>query len=235
MIRAILMDFNGVIINDERIQMKVYQELFKAEGIEMSEAEYLACTGMDDKTFIKHHFKRVEKDISEETIVELRAKKNEAWKKIIDKELPICDGVENFVRKSSQRFAMGIVSMSNLKEIEYILGKTGLRNYFSEIISTEDVSRHKPHPQAYLECFKRLDRKRIAEGHYPLLHRECLVIEDAPQGIQAAIAAGMQTLGVTNTFEAHILRQAGAGAVTKTLADWMPDSVVRVFSKTVSA
>ena len=225
------MDFNGVIINDELIQMKVYQDIFKEEGFEMTEEEYLACTGMNDEVFIRHHFNRVEKEISVEKVTEIREKKSEAWRKIIDKELPLCEGVENFIRKCSQRFAMGIVSMANREDIEYVLHKIGVRNCFTKIIGAEDVTECKPNPQAYLECFKHLDRRRIAEGHFPLLHRECLVIEDAPQGIRGGKAAGMQTLGVTNTFEAEILRNAGADSVTHTLADWMPESLVRVFSK----
>ena len=231
MIRAILMDFNGIIINDERIQMKLYQDIFKDEGFEMTEEQYLACTGMDDATFIKHHFNRVEKELTDEKVNELRAKKAEAWRKVIDKEMPLCDGVENFIRKCSQRFAMGIVSMANREDIEYVLNKIGVRNCFTKIIGAEDVTEHKPSPQAYLECFKYLDRRRIAEGHHPLVHRECVVIEDAPQGIQGGKNAGMATLGVTNTFPAEILRNAGADSVTHSLADWMPDSMVRVFSK----
>ena len=232
MIRAVLMDFNGVIINDESIQMKVYQDIFKNEGFEMSEEEYYACTGMDDVTFIKHQFSRAGKEISDEKISEFRAAKTEGWKKIVDKEIPLGDGVENFIRKCSQRFAMGIVSMNNRQEIEYILEKTNLRSCFTKIVSGEEVSEHKPSPQVYLECFKYLDRRRTDAGHHPLVHRECLVIEDAPQGIEGAKRAGMQTLGVTNTFDAETLRRAGADSVTKSLADWMPDSLVRVFSKT---
>jgi beta-phosphoglucomutase len=212
--------------------MKVYQDLFQDEEFEMTEDQYLACTGMDDATFIRHHFNRVEKEIDEEKVQELRAKKTEAWRKIIDKEMPLCDGAENFIRKCSQRFALGVVSMANREDIEYVLNKIGVRNYFTKIIGAEDVTEHKPSPQAYLECFKYLDRRRIADGHYPLVHRECLVVEDAPQGIQGGKNAGMATLGVTNTFDAEILRQAGADSVTKSLADWMPDSIVRVFSKT---
>jgi beta-phosphoglucomutase len=232
MIRAVLMDFNGIIINDERIQMKVYQDLFQDEGFEMTEDQYLACTGMDDATFIRHHFNRVEKEIDEEKVRQLRAQKTEVWRKIIDKEMPLCDGAENFIRKCSQRFALGVVSMANREDIEYVLNKIGVRNYFTKIIGAEDVTEHKPSPQAYLECFKYLDRRRIADGHYPLVHRECLVVEDAPQGIKGGKNAGMATLGVTNTFDAEVLRQAGADSVTKSLADWMPDSIVRVFSKT---
>lgn len=233
MIRAVLMDFNGVIINDEPIQMKAYQEILKPEGIELTEEQYYSCVGMDDKTFLKHNFKHFGKDLAEEKIGELREKKTAAWRKIVDEEIPLFPGVENFIRKCSNRFAMGIVSMANRAEIEYILEKTGLRENFTEIISAEDVTACKPDPQAYVEGFRRLDEKRLAQGHYPLLRKECVVIEDVPQGIQAGKAAGMPVLGVTNTFDAEALRQAGADSVTHSLEDWMPESLVQVFYKAV--
>lgn len=233
MIRAVLMDFNGVIINDEPIQMKAYQEILKEEGIELTEEQYYSCGGMDDATFLRHNYKLAEKELTEEKIVELREKKTVAWRKIIDEEIPIFPGVENFIKKCSNRFAMGIVSMANRAEIEYILEKTNLRENFTTIISAEDVTACKPDPQAYIEGFRRLDEKRLAEGHYPLLRRECVVIEDVPQGIQAGKAAGMQVLGVTNTFDAATLRAANADSVTHSLEDWMPESLVRVFSKTI--
>lgn len=226
------MDFNGVIINDERIQMKLYQDIFKDEGFEMTEEQYLACTGMDDTSFIKHQFNRAEKELSEDKIKELIEKKSELWRKAIDKEMPICEGVENFIRKCSQRFGMGIASRANRADIEYVLNKIGVRDCFTKIIGSEDVTENKPSPQAYLACFKYLDERRTAAGHHPLVHNECVVIEDAPQGIKGGKNAGMATLGVTNTFEADVLRQAGADAVTKTLVDWMPESMVRVFSQT---
>lgn len=232
MIRAILFDFNGVIINDEPIQMKAYHELFKTEGIDLTEEDYYACGGMDDITFIRHQYARAEKDLIDEKLMELRAGKTEIWRGIVDKEIPLFDGVENFIKKCSQRFALAIVSMANRQEIEYILEKTGLRGNFTEIISADDVTECKPSPQGYLEGFRRLDRHRSLEGHYPLVHRECLVIEDVPQGVRAGKSAGMPVLAVTNTFKADVLREASADSVTKTLADWMPDSLVEVFSKT---
>lgn len=231
MIRAVLMDFNGVIINDEPIQMKAYQEILKPEGIELTEENYYECTGMDDIRFLKHQFKRAEKDLSEEKISALRKSKTEAWRKAIDDEIPLFAGVENFVKKCSNRFAMGIVSMNNREEIEYILDKTGLRKHFNAIISAEDVTEAKPSPQGYIAGFRALDKIRLSEGHYPLLRGECLVVEDVPQGIKAGKAAGMPVLGVTNTFDSQTLREAGADAVTHSLEDWMPESLVRVFSK----
>jgi beta-phosphoglucomutase-like phosphatase (HAD superfamily) len=64
----------------------------------------------------------------------------------------------------------------------------------------------------------------------PLLPHECLAIEDSPPGIQSARAAGMRTLGVTNTVSEAALRAAGADVVTASLADWNVDAVTLVYS-----
>jgi sugar-phosphatase len=62
-----------------------------------------------------------------------------------------------------------------------------------------------------------------------MAHRDCLIVEDAPQGITAGKSAGLRTLGITNTVDAASLRAAGADSVSNSLNDWMPDSVRRVF------
>jgi beta-phosphoglucomutase-like phosphatase (HAD superfamily) len=63
----------------------------------------------------------------------------------------------------------------------------------------------------------------------PLLPRECLAIEDSPPGIESAKAAGMHTLGITNTVPEARLRAAGAEVVTASLADWTAASVHHLF------
>jgi beta-phosphoglucomutase-like phosphatase (HAD superfamily) len=75
----------------------------------------------------------------------------------------------------------------------------------------------------------KLNEKRQHERQLPLLASECLAIEDSPPGIQSARAAGMRTLGVTNTVTDEALRAAGADVVTKSLADWTVGSVTGVF------
>jgi beta-phosphoglucomutase len=229
MIRAILMDFNGVVINDEPLQCKSYQEVLKGEGINFTEEDYLKCCGMDDVRFVRQQFKNAGKDVADEKVSELIQNKTVAWRKIVDAEMPLFEGVDNFIKKCAQRFAVGIVSMANRGEIEYILQRTALADNFSAIVSAEDVSECKPDPECYLQGFKKLDEIRMAQGHYPLVHRECLVIEDTPQGIRAAKSAGMKVLAVTNTFDEKALRAAGADSVTKNLDDWMPESLAQTF------
>ena len=100
----------------------------------------------------------------------------------------------------------------------------------ASIVSANDVSNCKPDPECYREGFRRLDLARIAKGHLPMTHSECLVIEDSPPGVQAGRSADLRVLGVTNTVSADALRAAGAESVAKDLNDWMPASVRRVFA-----
>jgi beta-phosphoglucomutase-like phosphatase (HAD superfamily) len=72
--------------------------------------------------------------------------------------------------------------------------------------------------------------ENLSDAGQPLLiPRQCLVIEDSPPGIESGKAAGMRTLGVTNTVSEEKLRSAGAEVVTKSLADWTVDTIRHVY------
>jgi HAD superfamily hydrolase (TIGR01509 family) len=228
MIKAILFDFNGVIINDEPIQMKAYQEILAKEGIELTEEDYYSCLGMDDKTFVAAAYERAGKKPETNKVLEITLAKSEKWREMIVDELPLFDGVVDFIKKMEKDFALGIVSMARREEIEFVLEAAGLRDSFA-VISAEDVENCKPDPECFLKGFNALDSYRIKRQHLPMVHGECLVIEDSPPGIQAAKAARLQALGITNTVSAEELRKAGADAVTKYLDDWMPETARRVF------
>ncbi len=229
MIKAILFDFNGVIINDEPLQMKAYQEILKDEGIDLTEEDYYASMGMDDKTFIKAACERAGKKPETNKILEITQMKTMRWREMIASEVPLFDGVEDFIKKMAQDFALGVVSMARREEIDYVLERADLNRYFSIIVSAEDVSECKPHPECYLRGFNAIDAYRMSRSGLPMVHSECLVIEDAPQGIRSAKAARLKALGVTNTVSADLLREAGADAVAKNLDDWMPESIRLVF------
>ena len=223
------MDFNGVIIDDEPLQMKAYQEILKSEGIDLTAEDYYASMGMDDRTFIESAYRRAGKDFTESRVTVVHKDKTAKWREIVEREIPLFPGVENFVKKMSRSFALGIVSMASREEIEFVLDQTKMRGYFSIVVSAEDVTKCKPNAECYHKGFNLIDAVRTARGSNPIVHGDCLVIEDSPAGVQAGKAAGLKTLGITNTVSAQQLRRAGADAVSKSLDDWMPDSMRRVF------
>jgi beta-phosphoglucomutase-like phosphatase (HAD superfamily) len=110
-----------------------------------------------------------------------------------------------------------------------VLERARLGKLFSIIVSGEVVPRYKPDPCCYERAFELSNEQLRAARRLPLLAQECLVIEDAPPGIEAARAAGMRTLGVTNTVPEQSLREAGADIVTMSLADWTTDAIHHVF------
>ena len=229
MIKGILFDFNGVIIDDEPVQMKAYQEILAKEGIALSESDYYSCLGMDDRTFIDAAYKRANQTLAADKALEITRAKTARWREMIADELPLFPNIDNFVRKMANDFALGVVSMAKREEIEYVLEQANLRDCFAIIVSAEDVEVCKPDPQCYVKGFNALDSYRIKRDHMPMVHTECLVIEDTPPGIEAGKRAGLKTLGVTNTVPAAELRAAGADAIAKNLDDWMPGSIHGVF------
>ncbi|MCA1589647.1 MAG: HAD family phosphatase [Acidobacteria bacterium] len=228
-VKALLFDFNGVIIDDEPIQMRAYQEILASEGIALSGEDYMSSLGMDDKTFVAVAYQRVGKSPDANKVLQINQAKQEKWREAIASEVPLFPGVENFIRKAANEFELGVVSMSNIADIEYILERTGLTDFFSIIISAEEVVKPKPDPQCYREGFRQIDLARIQKGHLPMVHGECVVIEDSPPGIEAARAADLPALGVANTVSADELRAAGASWVAKNLNDWWPESIRRAF------
>jgi HAD superfamily hydrolase (TIGR01509 family) len=230
MIKALLMDFNGVIIDDEPIQMQAYQEILAAEDIALTDEQYYECLGMDDRTFVEAAYDRVGRTPETNKVFEITQKKTQMWHDRIADEIPLFDNVENFIRKMAKDFALGIVSMSGRAEIVHVLEKAGLTECFDIIVSAEQVAKCKPSPECYRIGFRELDLARTAKGHLPIIHSECVVIEDSPPGVQAGKAAGLPVLGVTNTVDAEKLRAAGADWVAKDLNDWFPESFRKAFA-----
>lgn len=231
MIKAILFDFNGVIIDDEPIQLRAYQEVLKADDIVLTEEDYYASLGMNDEYFVRAAFKRAGKNLEVGRLQEIIDAKTALHGKSIEKEIPFFPGVETFVKAAARQFSLGIVSMARRVEIDEVVGRANLKKQFEIIVSAEDVTTCKPDPACYLRGFSLLNSKRREANRKEVSAFECLVIEDAPPGILAARAAGMRSIGVTNTVSAEALRDAGADVVTRSLFDWTVDSVLRVFDE----
>ncbi|HEY0097780.1 MAG TPA: HAD family phosphatase [Pyrinomonadaceae bacterium] len=231
MIKAILFDFNGVVIDDEPLQLKAAQAALEAEGIPLTERDYYDSLGMDDHTFFRAAFARAGREHSEEVFNRVLEAFTKSHRELIEDELPLFPGVVTFIKAVSRRWPLAVVSMARRASIEYVLERAGLAEAFAVVVSAEDVSACKPDPACVNRALEKLNEARRAAGQPALAPAECLVIEDSPPGIEAARTAGMRTLGVTNTVSEQLLRAAGADVVTASLADWTDDAVRHVFDK----
>ena len=229
MIKAIFFDFNGVIIDDEPLQMAAYQHVLRDHGINLTESEYYSALGMDDKHFVRAAFVRGEKHLTDEVLRIILERKAAHHRKLIENELPLFPGVITFLKAASRHYSLGLVSMATRDEIEYTLNRARLRTLFSVMVSAENVDVCKPAPDCYRIALGELNTRRGEARLLPLLPRECLVIEDSPPGVESGRQAGMRTLGVTNTVSAEELRASGAEVVTASLADWTVEAVHHVY------
>ncbi len=231
MIKAIFFDFNGVIIDDEKIQMKAYQEVLRGHDINLLEEWYFGALGMDDRTFVRSMFAKAGKPLTDEMLETVQKAKTAIHREKIKEELPLFPGVLTFLKSVSRHFPIGLVSMANRDEVGHVFERANLLPLFSVVVTAEDTSVCKPAPDCYVCGLAKLNEKRQRERLLPLLPAECLAIEDSPPGIESARAAGMRTLGVTNTVAESALRAAGADVVTRSLADWNVDAVRLVFNR----
>jgi HAD superfamily hydrolase (TIGR01509 family) len=229
MLKAIFFDFNGVIIDDETIQMQAYREVLRGHDIDLTEELYFSALGMDDRTFVRAMFDEAQKPLNDSVLESVLDAKTIGHRNMIEDQLPLFPGIITFLKAASRHFSLGLVSMANKTEVGYVFQRANLAPLFSVIVTAEDATACKPDPHCYVTGLEKLNEKRQRERLLPLLAHECLAIEDSPPGIQSARAAGMRTLGVTNTVSEEALRAAGADVVTASLADWTVEAVKLVY------
>ena len=229
MIEAIIFDFNGVIVDDEPLQMQAAQAAFAADGITLTEQDYYASLGMDAVTFVRAAFERAGRAPDDAAATAALERFDAQFRELIADKLPLFPGVVTFVKAAARRYALALASMARRDYIAHVLERAGLAQVFAVVVSAEDVTACKPDPTCFTTALARLNERRAAAGQQPIAPAACLVIEDAPPGIRAARAAGMRTLGVTNTVREADLRAAGAEVVTHSLADWTTDAVHHLF------
>lgn len=230
MIQAIFFDFNGVIIDDELIHMKAHQDVLREHDIALTREMYFSALGMDDETFVRTMFDRAGKSVSDDVLGPMLQRKTQLHRKMIEDELPLFQGVVTFLKATARHFSLGLVSMASDGDVGYVLDRAKIRDLFSVIVTADNVSVCKPAPDCYHCGLEKLNQLRNSERLPRIVPAECLAIEDSPPGIQSAKAAGMRTLGITNTVGEADLRSAGADVVTRSLADWTVDAVKLVYS-----
>ena len=160
MIQAIFFDFNGVIIDDELLQMKAYEEVLRGHGIALTEELYFSALGMDDKTFVQAMFERGDKILSDDVLSAVLTEKTNLHRKMIEDELPLFPGVVTFLKATAREFSLGLVSMASKDEIDYVLDRAKLRPLFSVLVMSGDVPVCKPAPDCYQCGLEKLNEKR---------------------------------------------------------------------------
>lgn len=187
MIKAVIFDMDGVIVDSEPIHYRLNKELFEKLQLNITEEEYRNFVGVTDWdmwSVIKERHRRPE------TVEELLAIHREHSRSEMQKlELEPIPGVLKLLnRLKAANLKMAIASSAPVDWIQVVVSKCQIESYFDVLVSGEHVVHGKPAPDIFLLAAEKLQ----------VPPSECLVIEDAERGVRAAKAAGMQCIGYQN-------------------------------------
>lgn len=208
MLRAIIFDFNGILVDDEPIHLEMFQKVLREEGLSLDESEYCSrYLGMDDRGCFRAFYQDHGRKLDEPFLAELVRRKAVYYRDTIEKRIIVFPGVKRLVPELSSRFPLAIASGALRSEIEIILQKIALKDYFRAIASADDVTEGKPAPEIFLKALSLLNQRETVR---PIQPAETLVVEDSKEGLLAAHRAGMKCLAVTNSHPAEELKKAEA-------------------------
>ncbi len=205
---AVLWDLDGVIIDSTAFHYQAYRRLLNERGRDLDEDYFRRnLFGIRNEEILRT---LLGPELSAEDIAALARHKEESYRSLARGKLEPLPGIRALAAQlTAARVAQAIVSSTPRENILLALEAIRLQDNFSAIISGEDVQRGKPDPQPFL----------LAAARVTAPPAQCVVIEDAPQGIQGGRAAGMRCIGVTNTRPAPALEEAGADLIVASLED----------------
>jgi beta-phosphoglucomutase len=213
-LRAVLFDFNGVLVDDEPLHLEMFQRVLREEGIELTAEDYYArYLGFDDRGCFAAVLAAAGETPTVPRLMRLIARKAAYYQeRIRSRGYPFFAGAAELVRELAGSGRMlGVVSGALREEVEGALRQAGLPELFKVLVTAEDVAEGKPDPEGYRRALEGLNA--LPPLPERLLHpHEVLVIEDSPAGLRAAAEAGLLTLGVAQTYPADELEEADAVA-----------------------
>ncbi len=206
MLRAVIFDFDGVITDSEILHLRAFNQSLAQYGIEITKNDYYTMyLGFNDTDCYKLLIEKGLLKMDEQQINTLMIQKKKIFEQLAKAEGKMIEGVRDFLKMLEQNnIPMAICSGSLLTEVEMVLEDARLRHLFEVVVSGEQVKKGKPDPEGFLLSLQRLNENR----ENPITANQCVVIEDSHWGLEAAKAAGMHTIAVTNSYDAEQLSMA---------------------------
>lgn len=180
--RALLFDFDGTLGDTFSLHEEAFQKILAPYQIPFTYQEHI---GQSTTEVLERIFRKAQRNLDVEALAALVSAKRKAANELYATQLKFIDGAEAFVHQAHRlgyRLAVGS-SGSKTNILEGIAG-LGLRPYIGEVVTANDVQFGKPHPEIFESLLRRMN----------LRASEALVIEDAPSGLEAALAAGIEVV-----------------------------------------
>ena len=214
--RAYLFDFNGVLVDDEKVHFATMRDVVATFGVELDEKTYFEkYLAGDDVSCFRAMLKDGGAPHDDATIRDCVERKLSLYMRAIEKELVVFDGAFDLVRACAKRGPVAIVSGALRVEIELILGRFHALDAVTTIVAAEDVAHAKPDPACYVEALRRLG----------VGGEQGVAIEDSIGGIASAVAAGCHAIGVAHSLPIDRLKETKAARVVDRIGQLTVDAI----------
>jgi beta-phosphoglucomutase family hydrolase len=186
MIKAVIFDMDGVIVDSEPTHIAAEKQTLLKHGMKITTEELRTYTGTTADFEFNDLIRKYKLNVTAKTLFD---EKEVIMFKLLEERTEPTKGVIDLIRNLKQQgFKLGVATSGHRKLAHYYLKKLGIESFFDTVVCAEDITRSKPDPEIFLKAAERL-------GAEP---SECLVIEDAKFGVEAAKKAGMKAVGYRN-------------------------------------
>ncbi|MEB3343343.1 HAD family phosphatase [Okeania sp.] len=206
MLKAILFDLDGTIVNTDPFHYRIWKEILSNYGIEINEKSYKEKISGGTNPII---IKKLLPHLSNTEVEELADSKEAKFREIATNIEPLA-GLLDFIEWiENQKLQKAVVTNAPPENAEFMLRVLQLKDTFPLVILGSEMLVGKPDPAPYKLCLEKLE----------ISPEEAIVFEDSPSGIKSAVGAGIYTVGVTSTHEPESLLKLGASIVINDFTD----------------
>lgn len=205
--KALIFDLDGVLFDTCEAHVEAYCEALAPKGI--VRVVYNRIAGMRTDEAIRVLLAENGIVVNDDDVRELTQRKREAARRLLPSKARVFRGSVETLTELARRYPMVVASSATRSTVEAYFEAAGTRKLFQQVLTGEDVTRAKPHPEIYLRSLELLS----------VSCDEACVIEDSEFGIQAAKAAHIPVIGVAGLLTVSELNRLG---VTETITDF-PD------------
>ena len=208
MLKGLLFDMDGVLVNNLEIHRQAFAEFFRFYGVERTFDELNRVFGRGNDDIMGELMPR---DVVERVgIRELGYQKEAIYRRIYASIIEPQPGLINFLADAEREGLRSAVGSSGYRvNVDFVLDKCDIARYFSAIVAGDEVTNCKPHPEIYLTAAAKLGLKPS----------ECVVFEDAEAGIEAAHSAGIKVVALATTFDREFLAKTDADVIVDDFRD----------------
>lgn len=208
MLKGLLFDMDGVLVNNLEIHRAAFAEFFRFYGVERTFNELNRVFGRGNDDIMGELMPR---DVVERVgIRELGYQKEAIYRRIYEPIIEPQPGLLNFLAEAEKAQLKSAVGSSGYRvNVDFVLDKCNIGRHFEAIVAGDEVTNCKPHPEIYLTAAMKL-------GLEP---SECVVFEDAEAGIEAAHRAGIKVVALATTFDREFLQRTDADLIVDDFRD----------------